>query len=145
MFAENQIKIIYIFQGLKKYEGVSSMNGRTRGSVMAAGAGARGGGRYPRSPTTPKEGPSPSPSRNTLSPGELPLARPRRLSAPCGPQQLLSAPSSPAHRPPAASSRAASPCGFQRSEVGHNGSHSSRMSSDAWVCPNDRQLALRAK
>ena len=122
------------------------MNGRSRGSMMAAGPGVRSIKHYPHSPTTPKEGPSPSPtpSRNTLSPGEQPLlARPRRLSAPCGPAgpAAASAPSSPAHRP----SRAASPCGFQRSEVGLNGSHSSRMSSDAWVCPNDRQLALRAK
>ena len=68
---------------------------------------------------------------SSLSPGETPLSRPRRLSAPCGPQPAAkSAPASPAHRP--SSPRASSDI-------------TQRMSSDAWVCPNDRQLALRAK
>ena len=123
------------------------MNGRSfpRGGLTnAQGAMAAGGRGKPapnpakHSPTTPKDHPLGIGMRNTLSPGEIPVQRPRRLSAPCGPQQCSSAPSSPAHRP--ASPRATSPCG-PRSDVGQGG----KMSSDAWVCPNDRQLALRAK
>ena len=124
------------------------MNGRsfhrggfpnTQGAMAAGGRGKPSPSPTKHSPTTPKDHPLGMGMRNTLSPGEFPAQRPRRLSAPCGPQQCNSAPSSPAHRPPA-SSRATSPCG-PRSDVGQGG----KMSSDAWVCPNDRQLALRAK
>lgn len=107
--------------------------------MAAGGRGKPSPSPAKHSPTTPKDHPLGMGIRNTLSPGEFPVQRPRRLSAPCGPQQCTSAPSSPAHRP-SVSPRATSPCGA-RSDAGQAG----KMSSDAWVCPNDRQLALRAK
>ncbi|XP_023323788.1 uncharacterized protein LOC111697885 [Eurytemora carolleeae] len=61
---------------------------------------------------------------SSLSPGDFDSRR--RLSAPCNTINQIS-PTSPVHR-------ASSP------SLGRD-----KMSSDAWVCPSDRQLALRAK